>query len=140
MWQLFHAGFVALFQNVLLCLLACPAYVAWLHRDKASTLTRWDGVCAALFLFFLLMETVADEQQWRFQQAKKQAMSRRPMRAAARRASLASPTGKTRAAAKEEVAPLLEGELLDGFCQSGLFKIRCSAVRKDRILCLDAGA
>ncbi len=72
-----------------------------------------------------MMETVADQQQWRFQQAKKAAMTKRPVRSAARRASLASPTGKARASAKaQEGVPLMEGELAQGFCQSGLFRYR----------------
>lgn len=129
-WPLFNVLFIAIFQNLLLLLIACPAYVAWVHRKDSprmdTTGFTWDMVFVTLFALFLLVETVADEQQWRFQQAKKAAMSRRPVRAAARRASLASATGKARVAAKEgAAAPLLEGELLDGFCQSGLFRFRC---------------
>lgn len=127
-WQVFNAVFIAGFQNLLLLLIACPAYLAWAHRKDTPRLTDWDLFWGAAFLLFLLMETVADQQQWAFQQKKKQALSRRPVRAAARRASLLSPTGKTRAAATEPAAPLLEGELLDGFCQSGLFRYRCASV------------
>jgi steroid 5-alpha reductase family enzyme len=121
-WQLFNAAFIALFQNLLLLLITCPAYVTWRHRHQPTN--AWDMACAALFLAFLLMETIADQQQWNFQQAKKAAMTTRPVRSAARRASLASATGKARVAARGEGAPLMEGELASGFCQSGLFKYR----------------
>lgn len=129
-WPLFNLLFIAAAQNLLLLLIACPAYVAWVHRkDAPAALGGWDYACVALFALFLLVEAAADEQQWRFQQAKKAALSRRPVRAAARRASLASATGKARVAAKTgEATPLLEGELLDGFCQSGLFRFRCGGV------------
>jgi steroid 5-alpha reductase family enzyme len=68
MWfQALNATFVAPFQNLLLLLLALPAYVAWQARTPLSIL---DGLVAVLFLVFWLGEAVADEQQWRFQSAK----------------------------------------------------------------------
>lgn len=66
-FQALNATFVAPFQNLLLVLLALPAYAAW--REPAP-LTFLDGLAAVLFLVFWLGEAVADEQQWRFQNAK----------------------------------------------------------------------
>ncbi len=73
-FQFFNATFVAPFQNFLLLLLATPAYVASLSR--AHPLNALDYVAATLFLVFFLGETIADEQQWRFQTEKKQRKAR----------------------------------------------------------------
>lgn len=67
-FQLLNATFVAPFQNLLLLLIATPAYTASLAR--AHPLNAIDLVAATLFLLFFVGETVADQQQWRFQCAK----------------------------------------------------------------------
>ena len=67
-WQLFNLFFIASYQNGLLLLLTLPAWVASRH---AAPLGALDAVAAALFLAFLAGETVADQQQWRFQEDKK---------------------------------------------------------------------
>jgi steroid 5-alpha reductase family enzyme len=67
-FQILNATFIAPFQNLLLLLIATPAYVASMAR--AHPLNALDVVAAALFLLFLAGETVADQQQWRFQTAK----------------------------------------------------------------------
>lgn len=72
-WQLFAFGFVAGVQNVILFLLALPA---WAALGKPSPLNAIDALATALFLIFLVGETIADEQQWRFHQAKKAAIAR----------------------------------------------------------------
>jgi steroid 5-alpha reductase family enzyme len=64
----FHLGFIALFQNALLLLLALPAHAA------AGASAPWgplDSLATIAFLVLLLGETIADQQQWRFQCAKK---------------------------------------------------------------------
>lgn len=68
-FQVLNATFVAPFQNVLLLLLATPAYVASLSRGHP--LNALDYAAATLFLAFFLGEAIADEQQWRFQTEKK---------------------------------------------------------------------
>jgi steroid 5-alpha reductase family enzyme len=68
-FQALNATFIAPFQNLLLLLLAAPAYVAWQHRG--NPLEAVDYGAAVAFLVFLAGETVADEQQWRFQNAKR---------------------------------------------------------------------
>jgi steroid 5-alpha reductase family enzyme len=72
-WQLFAFGFVAGVQNVILFLLSLPA---WAALESQSPLNAIDVIAAGLFLLFLAGETIADEQQWRFHQAKKAARQR----------------------------------------------------------------
>ena len=65
LFQIFNATFIAPYQNLILLLLALPAWAALEHRG--APLGPLDGVATAAFLLFLAGETVADEQQWRFQ-------------------------------------------------------------------------
>lgn len=65
----FNIVFIHGFQNALLLLIALPAWVAARHAGKPLGLL--DAVAAALFVAFWIGETVADEQQWRFQSDKK---------------------------------------------------------------------
>lgn len=67
-FQLFNVFFIVLYQMTLLVLITLPAYVAYLHP---AALTAWDVVFAVLFALFLVGETIADQQQWDFHQAKK---------------------------------------------------------------------
>lgn len=67
-FQLFNLTFIAPMQNVLLLLLAAPAYAAW--RVRGGGLGALDWLAVGAFLFFLVGETIADQQQWRFQTAK----------------------------------------------------------------------
>jgi steroid 5-alpha reductase family enzyme len=67
-FQVFNLLFIVLYQLTLLVLITLPAYTAWLHP---SPFGLWDGVFAVLFVAFLIGETVADGQQWRFHEAKK---------------------------------------------------------------------
>ncbi len=68
-WQLFALFFVAGVQNVILYALTLPAWQAL--RGAATPLGTLDFVAAALFVVFLVGETVADQQQWLFHQEKK---------------------------------------------------------------------
>lgn len=65
----FNVVFIHGFQSALLLLIALPAWVAARHSD--TPLGSLDAVAALLFLAFLAGETIADEQQWRFQCDKK---------------------------------------------------------------------
>lgn len=67
-FQLFNVGFITLGQNAILLLITLPAYTALRHRGSFGPL---DVLFAVLFLVFLVGETVADQQQWNFQQRKK---------------------------------------------------------------------
>lgn len=68
-FQLFNLFFIVIYQNVLLLLIALPAWTAYQHRTPLNAL---DIILAAVFLAFLTGETIADQQQWRFHQWKKQ--------------------------------------------------------------------
>lgn len=67
-FQAMNATFIAPFQNVLLLFIVVPAYVAYLQPH--SPLGAIDFGAAAAFLVFFAFETIADEQQWRFQTEK----------------------------------------------------------------------
>ena len=67
-WLLFNLFFISIYQNVLVLCTTLPALIA-MRSDKAF---GWvDGIAAALLVGFLVLETVADEQQWAFQSRKK---------------------------------------------------------------------
>jgi steroid 5-alpha reductase family enzyme len=70
-WQfeLFNLFFITLYQNLILLLITLPALTASEH--PGTPFGPLDGVVAVLFLGFLAGETVADQQQWTFQQQKK---------------------------------------------------------------------
>ena len=66
-WLVFNIVFISLYQNLLLALLAPPI----LPAARANTsLSVVDLALAATFLWLLLLETVADQQQYEFQTAK----------------------------------------------------------------------
>jgi steroid 5-alpha reductase family enzyme len=67
-FQVLNATFVAPYQNLLLLLIVLPAYIAW--QARGMPLNALDGAAAVAFVVLLLGETVADQQQWRFQCAK----------------------------------------------------------------------
>lgn len=67
-WHLFNLFFIALSQNVLLFLIALPAWTSFQHRTPLGAL---DVVAAVGFLVLLLGETWADQQQWNFHVDKK---------------------------------------------------------------------
>lgn len=69
-FQLFNLFFIEIYQNALLVAISLPALMAWANPTR---LTGWDIVFAAVFVLLLLGETVADQQQWRFQEAKRRA-------------------------------------------------------------------
>ena len=52
-------------QNLLLLAINAPAYVAWQHRG--TPLNGLDALAAVLVAGFILLETIADQQQWDFQ-------------------------------------------------------------------------
>jgi steroid 5-alpha reductase family enzyme len=67
-FQLFNFFFITIYQNVILLLIALPAFTAYENRTR---LTPLDVVLALLFVAFTLGETVADQQQWNFHGRKK---------------------------------------------------------------------
>ena len=73
-FQVLNATFLAPVQNFLLLFIALPSYAAYQHAG--TPLNALDYFAAAAFLFFFLGESIADEQQWKFQTAKYAAIAR----------------------------------------------------------------
>jgi steroid 5-alpha reductase family enzyme len=67
-FQLFNLFFITIYQNVILLLITLPADTALRHRTPLGV---GDVVAAVVFLAFLAGETVADQQQWTFQEGKR---------------------------------------------------------------------
>lgn len=67
-WTLFNLFFICLYQMTLILLFSLPALVVMQSTDVP--LGIFDYVLAALMLGFILIETIADQQQWNFQNEK----------------------------------------------------------------------
>lgn len=67
-WTLFNLAFISGYQNILILLFTLPTIVALQFRS--TPLGILDGLAAAVLLFMIGLETVADNQQWRYQSAK----------------------------------------------------------------------
>ncbi len=67
LWELLNIIFIATIQNILLFSIAAPASLA----NKTNIFNTKDYIITGLYLIFLLIEVVSDEQQWRFQETKK---------------------------------------------------------------------
>jgi steroid 5-alpha reductase family enzyme len=68
-WTLFNLFFISAYQNILILLFTLPAIVALQHMDVQPGMFDW--IVTGLMVFFIAYETVADIQQWNFQQHKK---------------------------------------------------------------------
>ena len=68
-WFLFNLFFISFYQQGLLLLITLPTLIAL--RGYETPLGLLDYLATALFIFFLVIETIADQQQWNYQQAKK---------------------------------------------------------------------
>jgi steroid 5-alpha reductase family enzyme len=73
-FQVMNLLFIAVYQNILLWLITLP--ILWTNGPPPGPLTVWDWLLAVLFLAALAAETVADQQQWNFQQQKKASAGR----------------------------------------------------------------
>jgi steroid 5-alpha reductase family enzyme len=67
-WTIFNLLFICGYQNTLILMFTLPSIVAWQGAD--TPLNLLDYTAAALMLGFLIIETVADQQQWTFQREK----------------------------------------------------------------------
>jgi steroid 5-alpha reductase family enzyme len=68
-WQAFNLFFIAGYQHALIFLFTLPAYAV--YRDGGRPIGWADLIATGLFLALLALETIADEQMWRFQEEKK---------------------------------------------------------------------
>jgi len=67
-WTLFNFAFISGYQNALILMMTLPTLVAL--QFAGTPLGLLDYIATALILFMLVYETIADNQQWRFQSAK----------------------------------------------------------------------
>ena len=67
-WALFDLFFISIYQNFLVLVMTFPALAM---MDSTAPLGVWDYVGMSLAVCFLVLETVADEYQWKFHQKKK---------------------------------------------------------------------
>jgi len=106
-WSLFNLTFISFYQSFLLLLIVAPSFICYtmatnpacvvVENVDAPPLTIIDIIATLLFLFFVVMEGIADNQQFAFQNEKHRQMT--------------------------DAGLELKGEYKDGFCQSGLFAI-----------------
>lgn len=67
-WRLFNLFFISLYQNALIFLFTVPIIAVVQETDPVIGL--WDIGLALAFLEFVVIETIADQQQWNFQTKK----------------------------------------------------------------------
>ena len=67
-FQLFNFFFIVLYQNLILVLIALPAYTAW--QNQGTPFGPLDVFLAIIFLAFTAGETIADQEQWDFHKRK----------------------------------------------------------------------
>ena len=67
-WMLFDLFFICLYQNALLLIITLPMVVSWQRRGKP--LDAIDVAIALMFIGFVVIESIADQQQWNFQNEK----------------------------------------------------------------------
>ncbi|MFN4886660.1 MAG: DUF1295 domain-containing protein [Bacteroidota bacterium] len=68
-WSLFNLFFISFYQNILIWLITLPAIYAFKAGDSGEI--GWKEMAvAATVLVFLGIETIADQQQWNFQNEK----------------------------------------------------------------------
>lgn len=67
-WSLFNLFFISLYQNTLIWLCTLPMVVV--YTGRGTPLGVYDYLIAALLIGFLLIETIADQQQWNYQNEK----------------------------------------------------------------------
>ncbi|MCP9756876.1 DUF1295 domain-containing protein [Lacihabitans sp. CCS-44] len=91
-WKLFHLLFICMYQMALILLFTLPSIVAWQGKNP---LGLFDLILTGFFLFFLIFETIADQQQWNYQTVKY---------------------------AKKAANEPLEGDFEKGFVDTGLWK------------------
>lgn len=67
-WSLFNLFFISGYQNVLILLFTLPTIVALQYNG--TPLGIFDFIVAVVMLLFLVFETIADNQHWKFQNEK----------------------------------------------------------------------
>lgn len=68
-YEVFNVLFIVIYQNLLLLLITLPAFTILMNEQRPFSLV--DALLTVLFFGLLVMETVADQQQWNFHQWKR---------------------------------------------------------------------
>ena len=71
-WAMFNFFFISLYQNVLVLAMTLPSLAV---MESTQPLGVFDFVGFGLALGFLCLETIADEQQWKFHKTKRKLLS-----------------------------------------------------------------
>jgi len=71
-WTLFNLAFISGYQNMLIVLFTLPSVVALQFRHVP--LGWLDAVAAVVMAGMIVLESIADQQQWRYQNAKRRAL------------------------------------------------------------------
>ena len=66
-WALFDLFFISIYQNLLVLATTLPALISMTSKEPFGVA---DVIAAALMFGFIVLETVSDEQQWKFQSKK----------------------------------------------------------------------
>lgn len=72
-WTIFNLGFISLYQNTLIWLFTLPAVMAF--QADSQQLTIGDYILAIVYIGFVVLETIADQQQWIYQNEKHRRMN-----------------------------------------------------------------
>ena len=67
-WAMFDLFFISIYQNVLILAMVLPALAV---MDSQASFGVFDFIASISASLFLILEVVADEQQWKFQETKK---------------------------------------------------------------------
>ncbi len=67
-WSMFNLFFISIYQNAIVLAITFPALAV---MDSPAAFGVWDIVATVLALGFVLIETIADEEQWKFHETKK---------------------------------------------------------------------
>lgn len=71
-WFFFNLFFIAIAQSILLFLISTPAYILLLVTKHGMPMTKIDSIFPRVVIALVLLEFMADQQQWNFQKAKTQ--------------------------------------------------------------------
>ena len=66
-WIIFNLGFISIYQNIIVLAITLPALAVMSSTREINWL---DYLAASLMAFCIIYETIADEQQWKFQTQK----------------------------------------------------------------------
>ena len=72
LWTLFNLFFISAYQNLLVLAICLPALAC---MESMEPLGIFDIVATSLAFFFLILETVSDEYQWKFHKEKNRMLS-----------------------------------------------------------------